>query len=216
MSWLASMNLDYEIVARERLTDRYRWHKAAWKAFPGIEMETGKNEKDRTPFLSRVNQHNRFVELLILSRLKPIRPEWCSDNSFRLSEIKPDFLSHDHYLFELYANPTRKVKKINPDGGFTKHGNRLAILDPEKQLEWLLRKALVSGFSLSSRLQPEIVPGDFHSFIKEKKRGLHVGVNFKGLLKVQDRELFTETFYHGIGSAKGFGFGMLVIKPIAI
>lgn len=216
MSWLASMKLDYETVARERLTDSYRWHKAAWKAFPGMENETADNNKKRTSFLSRLTPSYHDVELLILSRIKPERPVWCPENRYRLTEINPGFLSHDHYLFDLYANPTRKVKKKNPDGSFTKHGNRLAILDPAKQLEWLERKAMENGFTISERLKPEIIPGDSHTFHKEGKRGLHIGVRFKGLLEVRDRERFTEAFYRGIGSAKGFGFGMMIIKPITI
>ena len=216
MSWLASMKLDYETVARERLTDSYRWHKAVWKAFPGVEKKSTDANKNRTPFLSRINPSYYDVELLILSGLKPECPVWCPENCFRLTEIRPDFLSHDHYLFDLYANPTRKVKKPNLDGSFTRHGNRLAILDPSKQMEWLNRKALESGFILSQRLQLEIISGNSHSFTKEGKRGLHIGVRFKGLLEVCDHDLFTKAFHQGIGSAKGFGFGMLIIKPIII
>ncbi len=216
MSWLTSLKLDYESVSHARLSDSYSWHQAAWKAFPGIEKESAKNPQKRTLFLSRVNQHPHEVELLILSLIKPERPSWCAERGFRLTEIKPEFLSKRHYLFDLYANPTRKVKKQNSDGGFTKHGGRLAILEKPKQLEWLSRKAAEGGFVISPRLTPEVIPSNRHSFVKDGKKGLHIGVQFKGLLEVHDKERFTKAFYQGIGTAKGFGFGMLIIKPITI
>ena len=59
MSWLASILLDYELVARKRLNDNYRWHQEAWKAFPAIQRHADTDKSDnssqkRTVFLSRV------------------------------------------------------------------------------------------------------------------------------------------------------------------
>ncbi|MFA5903811.1 MAG: type I-E CRISPR-associated protein Cas6/Cse3/CasE [Desulfobacula sp.] len=221
MNWLASIRLDYELVARRRLNDSYNWHKAAWDAFQG--MEKAKNgtsgqtdSENRTPFLSRVIKKTDMVELLILSRTKAEKPKWCPENCWRISEIQPSFLSYNQYLFDLYANPTRKIKKQNSGGEFTKNGKRLTILKSKEQMKWLQRKAEENGFKLCHQLNTEILPGDFHSFIKNGKKGLHIGVQFKGLLEVCDRQLFENAFIQGIGSAKGFGFGMLMIKPISI
>jgi CRISPR system Cascade subunit CasE len=44
--------------------------------------------------------------------------------------------------------------------------------------------------------------------------GKHVAVDFRGVLRVQDREKFKRTFAAGIGSAKGFGFGLLMLEPV--
>jgi len=38
------------------------------------------------------------------------------------------------------------------------------------------------------------------------------GVNYEGVLTVQNASLFTSAWSNGIGSAKGFGFGMLSLK----
>jgi CRISPR system Cascade subunit CasE len=44
-------------------------------------------------------------------------------------------------------------------------------------------------------------------------RGMHSAVEFQGALNVTDPAKFHETFTRGIGSAKAFGFGLLVIAP---
>ena len=45
--------------------------------------------------------------------------------------------------------------------------------------------------------------------IKKTCRLTHVAVRFDGLLEVTDPVKFLETLRAGIGSAKGFGFGLL-------
>ena len=45
--------------------------------------------------------------------------------------------------------------------------------------------------------------------------GVVQGVEFCGVLEVTDRERFLQTFRGGVGSAKAFGFGMLVLAPLA-
>ena len=51
-------------------------------------------------------------------------------------------------------------------------------------------------------------------FNKGGKLGLHGGVEFQGDLRVTGPEKFRETFALGLGSAKAFGFGMLVLAPL--
>jgi len=52
-------------------------------------------------------------------------------------------------------------------------------------------------------------------FEKNGQQGLHSAVEFQGELTVTDPAKFHDTFTRGIGSAKAFGFGLLVIAPIA-
>ena len=53
-----------------------------------------------------------------------------------------------------------------------------------------------------------------HYFSKKGQSGYHGGVQFRGALEVTDQEKFIETYQSGIGSAKGFGFGLLLLAPI--
>jgi CRISPR system Cascade subunit CasE len=48
---------------------------------------------------------------------------------------------------------------------------------------------------------------------KNGKRGLHSAVEYESLMTVTDPARFHDAFTHGIGSAKAFGFGLLVIAP---
>ena len=52
------------------------------------------------------------------------------------------------------------------------------------------------------------------TFDKDGRRGKHAAVDFTGVMRVTDRDLFIQTFNTGIGSAKGFGYGLLMLKPI--
>ncbi len=52
-------------------------------------------------------------------------------------------------------------------------------------------------------------------FEKNGQPGLHSAVEFEGVLTVTDPAKFHETFTRGIGSAKAFGFGLLVIAPVS-
>jgi CRISPR system Cascade subunit CasE len=59
------------------------------------------------------------------------------------------------------------------------------------------------------------VPRGRDYFDKNGQRGLHSAVEFQGVLTVNDPTGFHETFTRGVGSAKAFGFGLLVIAPIS-
>ena len=50
--------------------------------------------------------------------------------------------------------------------------------------------------------------------VEQQDKLRHFAVCFEGVLKVTDEDLFTETVENGIGSAKGFGFGLLSLAPI--
>jgi CRISPR system Cascade subunit CasE len=77
----------------------------------------------------------------------------------------------------------------------------------------------MSGFSVLDVPPLYVEPAQNHRFIKRHLKevpGFHVGVRFQGVLEVTNREEFKKAFTQGIGSAKGFGFGMLVIQPLKL
>jgi CRISPR system Cascade subunit CasE len=51
-------------------------------------------------------------------------------------------------------------------------------------------------------------------FRRKEDSAYHGGVQFRGILEVTDRERLIQTYESGIGSAKGFGFGLLLLAPI--
>lgn len=133
--------------------------------------------------------------------------------------------------FRLRANPTKKIKA---DG--RKNGARVGLVTEEEQLAWLQRKAndakQPSGFRLRSVVviaeeQPELrtsrqlknAPDEDSSgssvvvatAVKVARKMTHLAVRFEGVLQVVDPVAFQQTLRCGIGSAKGFGFGLLSI-----
>jgi CRISPR system Cascade subunit CasE len=210
MSWLARALIDHELAARHRLTDSYAWHRAAWRAFPGLD---GKPR----PFLSRLDEKPDGFQLLVLARdHQPVRPDWCPETDWSVKEVRDEFLRHRHYRFDLHANPTRKVKKLGADGAPTKNGRRQPLTEAERQIAWFRRKAGHSGFILLEAPPLTVESRRDHVFRKQDSWGLHTGVRFQGVLEVTDPPQFREAFFRGIGSAKGFGFGLLQLQPIQI
>lgn len=209
MSWLARIQIDYETAACRKLQDSYAWHQAMWNAFPN------RNDEDRS-FLFRVDTRNDGPEALLLARVEPVRPDWCPEEGWSIKTIKPEFFGHRFYRFDLRANATRKVKKLNGNGEPSKNGRRAVISDEHELQAWLARKAEQGGFRLVDAPPLIIDPRTDHRFRKDKSStsGLHVGVRFRGALQVTDTQRFEATFHSGIGSAKAFGFGMLLLQPI--
>lgn len=210
MSWLAKAVIEPELAAMRRLgnADGYSWHRAAWQAFPNLDGEP-------RPFLFRVDAGPGGYILLLLSKHhRPERPEWCPTAGWAVKSIAPEFLNFGYYRFDLRANPTRKVGKLDPGGKSTKNGQRKPLTCQEDQLAWLNRKADESGFRLIE--MPDISVRQDQMFRKRDGRGVHTGVRVRGTLEVTDQPRFEQAFYQGIGSAKGFGFGMLLLQPIHI
>ncbi len=221
MTNLVKIMLLYDQLAKEKINDNYAWHKKAWTVFshhPELEERNKKPEREKgpTPFLSRYTQKPNHVELLLVSDYQPNKPDWCSSEQWKVSEIDESYLSQSDYYFDLYANPTKTVKKLDDSGGYTKHGKRLTLMDKESQMEWLIRKASNHGFIVRDDIPLQIDKPVDHRFNRRGEKGLHIGVRFQGALNVTDQSAFKKAFCEGIGTAKGFGFGLLMIKPAQI
>jgi CRISPR system Cascade subunit CasE len=219
MTNLVKLLLTYEQMAREKIVDNYAWHKKAWTLFdhhPELKQRKIKHEKDKcpTPFLSRFMQKSHHIELLLVSDYQPKKPDWCRDAQWQMLTISDDYLSQPTYWFDLYANPTKSVKKPDGQDGFTKNGRRLTLMDQVSQIDWLTRKAIRHGFMLRDDIPLQIDKPVDHRFNKKGEKGLHIGVRFQGALEVTDQKKFKQSFREGIGTAKGFGFGLLLIKPL--
>ncbi|MCH5277632.1 MAG: type I-E CRISPR-associated protein Cas6/Cse3/CasE [Desulfovibrionaceae bacterium] len=207
MTWLARATLGKDDMAACRLLDNYDWHKAAWQCFPGMP------DADRD-FLLRLDWQENGCQVYILSGPEPVRPGWCPAPGWEVKEIAPGFLRHERYRFDLLANPTRKLVVRDTEGKRRKNGRRVPLLHEDEQRRWLEGKGRQHGFCLEDGVPLTVEPARRHPFLRQGTSGLHVGVRFRGVLSVTDRELFAAAFRKGVGSAKGFGFGMLLLQPI--
>ena len=205
MTHLTQVSLDFATAARLRLRDCYDWHQAVWKAFPG-------RDGDRRDFLTRLDRRRDGFRLFIVSPNEPTRPGWCPPESWRSKPIPETYFTRRRYTFQLCANATKKVTKLGGDGQPTKNGRRVPLSTREEFVGWITRKGEQGGFAVSEKTLRTFSRGREY-FEKQGMRGLHSAVEFQGVLNITDPARFHETFTRGIGSAKAFGFGLLVIAP---
>jgi len=205
MTHLTQITLDLATAARLRLRDCYDWHQAVWKVFPGRDGE-------RRDFLTRLDQRRDGFRLLIVSPSEPTRPDWCPSECWQSKPIPETYFSRRRYAFQLCANATKKVTKLGADGQPTKNGRRIPLTKREELLSWFSRKADEGGFAPDAESLRTFSRGREY-FEKQGMNGLHSAVEFQGILNVTDPVKFHETFTRGVGPAKAFGFGLLVIAP---
>ncbi|HEX2957670.1 MAG TPA: type I-E CRISPR-associated protein Cas6/Cse3/CasE [Chitinispirillaceae bacterium] len=220
MNWLTRMEIDADIAFSEGGVDNYSWHKKIWSCFPNMQDQTRE-------FLSRIDVLDGSFFIWMLSPDMPVCPNWCPADKFYTKQIKPTFLNHRYYAFDIRVNPTKcLVTRIG--GKRIGHGKCVPITDEVDLRNWLIRKGNVrcrdnntnaeipGGFRIVEDKPLEIRPMVEYHFSKKGHQGYHGGVQFRGTLEVTNREHFIETYKNGIGSAKGFGFGLLLISPIEL
>lgn len=211
--YLTEIILQDEFAARLFPSNPYDWHRSIWSFFPN------KSERD---FLYRVDSNSRGVRLLILSETRPLSPFAEENAVFRCKKIPEHFLLHKLYRFQIRVNPTKRIKVDARTGNRIEKGIRVPITDEGELLQWFKRKGEAGGFSLPACYDGEdngtqltILPESRLNFQKPgNKRAHHASVQFTGILRVEDTSLFIQTLRHGIGSAKSFGFGLLMLQPL--
>lgn len=212
--YLTEICLQDEAAARLLPYNPYNWHQRVWSFFPG------RSERD---FLYRVDYTARGLRLLILSEHAPVTPMDFDSSAFRCREIPESFFTHSLYHFQIRVNATRRVKVDARTGKRVEKGMRVPITETEELLNWLKRKGEQGGFSLPYLEGEENSPSCYLNVIPEKqlvfqKKGCalahHASVQFAGVLRVENPDVFRQTFKCGIGSAKSFGFGLLMLQPL--
>lgn len=207
MSWLAHMTIDAETAFQDGAPDGYAWHQRLWQCFPG------EPDRDRD-FLTRVDTLDGAFRLWLLSPREPARPPWCLPECFAVKEIAETFLSHQYYAFDLRANAVKCLVQRNDRGERLGRGKRVPLIDPQELRAWIDRKAEQGGFRIVDVRPLEIGPMVKNHFRKKDHAACHASVEFRGILEVTDRLQFKSTYHAGIGSAKAFGFGLLLLSPV--
>jgi CRISPR system Cascade subunit CasE len=179
-----------------------------WKAFPGRDGQ-------RRDFLTRLDRRRDGFRLLIVSPTEPARPDWCppDSESWKTKPIPRSYFARSRYAFQVCANPTKKVSKERADGSLTKNGRRVPMRTRKELVAWINRKGEQGAFTVDEATLRTYSRGRDY-FEKKGMRGLHSAIEYQGVLTVTDPSRFHETFTRGIGSAKAFGFGLLVIAPL--
>jgi len=230
------------MVWRDR-GDCCQMHRTIMRAFP--EKQGGESPRAAYDVLYRLEIHEK-KGVVILYVQSAIEPDWshlistgylkkCDrmDNPAVKEIARPlgEITEGMILRFRLLANPTKKIvtaTKEEREVGIKKNGKRVALLRMEEQVDWLRRKAKISGFQLLDVSTGNGVPDVTTSGIiteagykqadKEKNKEKYDrlffrGVVFDGRLCVKDKDRFLHTVRKGIGSGKAYGFGLLSLAP---
>lgn len=204
-------------VQRE-LAEPYEMHRSIMRAFRD-DLQQGEER-----VLWRVDEHPRWgLTLLVQSRDLPAWAWLLEDGAqgylLPAEEANPAVKPFDlqpaigqAFTFRLRANPTKRMGR----GAEKNASKRIGLYTEDEQLAWLTRKGEQHGFRV---LQAQV---SRDGKIKDED-AIHRGevthklellsVQFDGVLQVTDPGLLLRAVETGIGSGKGFGFGLLSLAP---
>jgi CRISPR system Cascade subunit CasE len=188
----------------------YQWHRLIWRLFPD------RQEANRDYLFACLNRREgRDIPLLLLSKEKP---EWIQTSEIELvGESKSlaglSFKEGQALSFRLTANPAKVLTEDTEE----KRKIRVPFIKAEQQITWLKRKldGIANIENVVSQNEPPLY------FNRNGGAGKIVPVTFEGILKVIDPDKFKEQIYEkydhgkyiaGIGPAKAFGCGLMLIK----
>ena len=186
-------------AARRDLGSPYEIHRTIKRAFPDGEPEGNR-------LLFRVDGG------VVLVQSSMAEPDWTHlpEDYCALvrgpKPIAPGLARGELYAFRLHVNTTVK-----------RQGKRFGLVHEEEQIAWLRRKGERGGFTLLHAVTASHQLGDRWSGAPshEHKTSIpHLAVRFDGVLRATDPAALLGALEQGIGSAKGFGFGLLTLARL--
>jgi CRISPR system Cascade subunit CasE len=197
------------------LDSPYHLHKAVWSLFAD-------HPDRRRDFLYRLDWDSGRPLLWTLSHRppRPVPDLWDT----KTKELRPVLRDGERLRFSLRANPvvTRDGKRhdvvmeakqrLRTSGLLKTEWPTEAQLAQEHGTAWLVRHAEGRGFAVDPG-QVLVDSYEVHTFNKPREGKIRLATcDFHGLLTVTDTGAFLHTLHHGVGPAKGFGCGLLLIR----
>lgn len=180
----------------------YEWHRAVWTLF------SPKPDATRD-FLFACLYRRPGVDLEIIALSASVPALGTGAGASILGEPKDlrklQFARGQHLQFRLTANPTRVVTEQGED----RRKVRVPFVHGDQQVAWLRRKL----GECAEVLHVEPHPESPMYFGRKGVGGKILPVTFEGRLRVLDSTRFMAVYRNGIGPAKAFGCGLLLVKP---
>lgn len=190
----------------------YQWHRLIWRLFDNPD---GKRDFQ---FACLERRPGKNVTIILFSLQKPVllRAEdvHCIGEPKNIESLS--FKANQRLRFRLTANPTKIVTEQTD----AKRKIRVPLIKPDQQEAWLKKHLNECAEIESCSLQNE--PPLY--FYRKNMGGKILPVQFEGLLRVVNPDKLKEQIYHkfdkdgryiaGLGPAKSFGCGLLLLKPI--
>lgn len=222
------LHLSLVNLPRDRPIDPYQAHQLAWKAFP----DTSRGDR---PFLFSLDHRPTHHSLLVQSTQVP---DWRFLNERGTVQTKtfdPGRIATGSELrFFVRANPTvdrkgfqdgrkrRVAVGINPKLTFERMGHsddaptsaeEIAAWRRSELVGWVERKGNGGGFSVVEVEPGPIIERRIIRSVKQRSKPMTFHeVEFTGMLKVTNIEMFVATLSNGIGRGKAFGYGLLMVR----
>lgn len=204
--------------------DPYEQHRALWKLFTVVREE----RSDRSEFLFRAEMKDGLPVFYLLSKRQPQDRAglWRVESKI----YKPDIQVGDHLAFKLRVNPT--VAHPGTKGENSKRHD--VVMDAKKRMGWkempedqrptLAHVAYEAGAcwlrDREQRLGCSIDNDGLHvdgyrSWRQHGKKNIELSMlDFEGRLVVNDGNRLIEALMLGVGRAKGFGCGLLLVRRL--
>lgn len=191
----------------------YDFHRQIWRLFPGEAKETRRSdEEERQGFLFRVEENptGRPARFLVQSRILPQATAGLIVLGTR--EFHPKPVGGQRLGFLLTANPIKTITDMQREAkpGKTSEKCRVPLIREADQRDWLTRKLADAAEIADASLLPH-APIYFR---KGNRGGKLATVTFNGMLTVRHPERLMELLENGVGPAKGFGCGLLLVRRV--
>lgn len=204
------------------LGNGYGFHQALWKLFSG-------GQKKKRDFIYRKRESGRRPCFLIASASEPHDEQGIWD--LQVKPYRPVLKEGDRLAFDLRANPVVARRSE----GVTRSKRHDVVMDEKLRLRmeegknpdeiiiqeviyrsgsaWLTEKADKCGFRVEG---PTLRIEGYRQIAFRKpqqKREIRFStLDFTGILTVLDETRFVDALYTGIGPAKAFGCGLLLVR----
>lgn len=223
--YLHKISIDRETLNKDRKIyhDAYSFHQKMWSL-----VSQDKNQK--RDFLYRA-EYDAYQNMKHIYLLAPHQIPTQNNMKVEVSpRYQPRIDTGECLYFKLRANPIIKRKEngkakeygliMDAKHQFKKDGQNyqeqfsLDELIHEVSMKWLIRKGEQHGFAVKKF--KVIIDNDREYTIKApaKEEYRLRTLDFSGMLTVLDPALFIEALYKGIGSAKSFGCGLMLVRRV--
>ena len=194
--FLSQTEVPWAWALKQGLGDPYKLHQWIWDSLPD-------DPGAKRDFLFRSDVAHGFLRILLLSERTPVG---SSDATWKTTEVSTTFLSHGTYRFQIRANPAFRRASDH---------RRLAITDEAALRDWFARKFGAAGCEVGDL---ELSAPRKFQFRKGggTRPGTLCAVDASGTLVVKNEAAFRTAFDAGIGPAKGFGFGILLLQSVQL
>ncbi len=187
-----------------KLNNAYEWHRALWTLFPDVERGSA------SPFLYHIESINLSAgaQLLVQSSVEPLIAS--AQAKVLASKLYPiTFEEGQRLSFRLLANPSKRISDTHGQENKKNQGKcRVPLIKEDEQANWLQRK-LTNAANIREVVMQRHAPVYFR---KGRRAGKVVPVLFEGILDVTNAEVMTNVWEKGMGPAKAFGCGMLLVR----